>query len=289
MPNKMRGHADGAKRVNMMLRAMRDANLGAGIWSSQKRIIDRLLHDSLNVMGAWSAIARQLPDDRHLARVLEILTQAAAGWEPAKTREIREGLRSATERTAQISAKASELADLLESLDNQCEKLGLTGRPSTHPVDLMERWQSMAETSGLDDDQRRAHLFQCELAPQMEYLAGIYDAKYWPHLTQLLRALADDAQAARLSDDAQAAKLEPADAITAAALASREGGWLDFARAAQQMLEFAYRYEGLPRITIGDARFADIVNCALGLGEDGEVNAGKVKAARRRKWGTTQA
>ncbi|QLQ25241.1 MAG: hypothetical protein HZT41_10525 [Dechloromonas sp.] len=280
MLNKMRGHADGAKRVNMMLRAMRDANLSAGIGSSQNRIIDRLLHDSLNVMGAWSAIARQLPADRHLARVLEILTQAAAGWEPAKTREIREGLRSATERTAQISAKASELADLLESLDNQCEKLNLTGRPSTHPVDLMERWQSMAETSGPDDDQRRAHLFQCELAPHMEYLAGRYDAKYWPDLTELLRALADGAQAA---------KLEPADAITAAALASGQGAWLNFARAAWQMIEFAHRYEGLPRITIGDAGFADIVNCALGLGEDDEVNAGTVKTARRRKWGTTQA
>lgn len=232
-----------------------------GIHPSACRIIERLLAPSARaeMERVYFELERLPPETRN--EILWQLVLVAAHWNPEKTLKLREQVARGKRMGEEIASKARELASLLRDRAVSCPDIGLPD--DSHPVTLMEQAQFNDKP-----------LFRLHLEEHLHYLAGRYDARYWPPTAALLDALAE----------AQDVGAWPCDKTSIAAVSARTHSPSDFVRAVLARLDelpayLAYTPIRLPRgFSLSNEAIASFANAALNL--DSPMSADSVRKQR---------
>ena len=134
-----------------------------------------------------------------------------------------------------------------------------------HPVDMIH---AAAE---------RNYSYQQWAKEKLESLTGQFDLKYWPSLSDVVQAIADDA--ARATP-------QPHDAVTGAGTEGSRASLVDTFKAFFVVLEesSARKHGFLPDMfELTDRSVASLMSCALGFGPDEVVDSTYVKRLRQRQ------
>lgn len=261
------------ERIEAFLCAERADLLEQGIWPSNVVVIDNMLANSASLADAYADILAQARpgtfgewsnSQKAWQRIVHIIVDTAAGWSPARVGESREAVRRVAELSDEIAKKARELADLLRVRETHRAKHSITGPDDYHPLDVLDL---------AADRSNQAHPYRAWIAPRHAPLAADFDLKYWPRTADFLDALAE----------LQTATTEPYDALSRAAMSTRQGGSpLEFVRALDESLADLEKYEGI-RVDLSHRTIAELSNAALALSVDHLVTRDAVKAARARQ------
>ena len=209
-----------AAAAEQYLHTKRDECRAAAIWPSACRVMDRLLSGAgrAEMAPVYAELARKLHRLDTRKEVLWQLVLLAALWPPERLQAERYQLERAAELSAEIAAKARELATLLRKRADICPAAALPA--DYHPARLIDR-------AAVDNaDYRLAGLFRGHVQKRLALLAGQFDMRYWPSTADVMDALADEQ--ARV-------ELVPRDDISLAVTLTRsyaaENGAADFIRA----------------------------------------------------------
>ncbi len=157
-------------------------NLEHKILPSENIIINRLLMRSQELQRAYAELEDKLgTDNRALSTFLRTLLSSAAFWCPEKNAEARKNRKRLEDVNEEIASLATLVANLLD------ERSGLhnhTGFTSGKVYDLC----SATEAATKDH-----HMFQSYPRTEFRRLFAQYDGKYWPSLSQVIRAVGQDA------------------------------------------------------------------------------------------------
>lgn len=249
-----------------LLKADRADKTEKSILPSEVRVIDRLLERGLELEEAYAEIHGKLVQHPQALKVFFDLVQStAAFWSPESNQEARRGRARLVEVNQEIERVAAHLAELLDERTELKNHSGFSCETLYHPVDAIHAAAA------------RNYSYEQWVKARLETLTGQFDLKYWPPLSAVAQALADDA--------ARAAPL-PHDALTAAGTEGPRASLADTFRAffvavdEQSSRNFGF----LPHsFELSDRCVASLLSCALGLGPDQAVDAPYVKRLRQRQ------
>lgn len=249
-----------------LLKADRADKTEKSILPSEVRVIDRLLERGLELEDAYAEIHCKLVQHPQALKVFFGLVQStAAFWSPESNQEARRGRARLVEVNQEIARVAAHLADLLDERTELMNHSGFSCETLYHPVDAIHAAAA------------RNYSYEQWVKARLEALTGQFDLKYWPPLSAVAQAIADDA--------ARAAPL-PHDALTAAGTEGPRASLADTFRAffvavdEQSSRNFGF----LPHsFELSDRCVASLLSCALGLGPDEAVDAPYVKRLRQRQ------
>lgn len=249
-----------------ILRAERHDRIEKAILPSQVKIIDRLLGRGLELDEAYKELCSKLLEHPPALKVFfDLLLSTAAVRSPEANLEARKGRARLVEVNRRIEEAARELACLLNErteLDNHssfyCDTF-------YHPLDAIH---AAAENH---------YCYQHWVKEQLDSLSYQFGLKYWPSLSEVVHAVADDA--ARASP-------QPLDSITDAGTEGSRASLADSFRAFFAALEesSARKHGPLPStFDVTDRSMASLMSCALDLNPDEIVDSAYVKRLRQRQ------
>lgn len=249
-----------------ILRAARSDRIEKAILPSEVEIIDRLLERGLELDDAYKELYSKLYDYPTALKVFfDLLQSTAAFWSPKANLEARKGRSRLIEVNREIEEKAAALASLLTERTELKNHSGFSCDTHYHPVDVIH---AAAE---------RNYSYQYWVKEKLEALTGQFDLKYWPSLSEVVQAIADDA--------AQATPT-PHDPVTHAGTEGSRASLADSFKAFFASLEESTmrNYGFLPNnFELTDRSVASLMSCALGLGPDDAVDSTYVKRMRQRQ------
>jgi len=241
-------------------------NLEHHILSSENAITDRLLSRGLELKEAYAELHGKLhAHHRALPAFLDMLLSTAAFWSPEDITKARTGRDDLANVNRQIARKANELADLLACRSDLHDTSGFCSSTHYHVCDVIE---AASEGNGL---------FNSYLKAPLKVLAGQFDLKYWPSLSQLLQAIASDARQA---------DTEANDPLTEAATTATRSSRADFFKAWFAAIdENREKHHGpLPDdFQLTDQTLASLTNAVLDIGLDDLMDGTYVKRFRQRE------
>lgn len=249
-----------------ILRAERSDRVQKAILPSEIKVIDRLLDRGLELNDAYEEMFNKLHEHPPALKVFfELLQSTAAFWSPQKNLEAREDRDKLIAVNRKIAENATELARLLSERTELQNRSGFSCDTHYHPVDVIHA----ASEENLSYAQW--------VKEKLEYLTGQFDLKYWPSLSEVVQAIADDA--------AQATP-QPHDALTDAGTEGPRSSLVDSFKAFFVALEESnMRNHGFLPSTfeLTDRSVASLMSCALGLDPDKVVDSTYVKGLRQRQ------
>jgi len=249
---------------NILLEGKR-YNVEHHILPSENIIADRLLNRGFELRDAYEEMHHKLHMHSPALQVfLGLVLSTAAHWNPEKMQEARAQRSDLANVNQQIARKAAELAVLLEQRSDLHDSSGFSSDTHYHVCNVIE------------GASQQNYLFQSYVQEKLEAIRRQFDLKYWPSLSEFMKALASDAESA---------VTEPTDALTAAATASARPSKADFFKALFTSIdENSASYGQLPRgFKLTDRTLASLANCALDLGPGDLVDDAYVKRLRQRE------
>ncbi|MDB0544141.1 hypothetical protein LBW62_23095 [Ralstonia solanacearum] len=241
-------------------------NVEHSILPSENAVADRLLARGVELTEAYEELHRKLHGHPHaLQTFLGIVLSTAAFWGPEKISEARAARDELAKVNQEVAKKAVELADLLQQRSDLHDISGFSS--NTH-YNVCEAIESAA---------RGNYLFESYVQGPLEALRTRFDLKYWPTLSDVLRELASDAEAAIT---------EATNPLTAAATVASRASLADFFKALFASIEEnrVGSYGHLPKdFKATDSTLAILANCALDLSTDESVDGPYVKRLRQRE------
>lgn len=248
-----------------LLRAERIDRVEKSILPSEVKIIDRLLERGLELEDAYDELHSALSDHPPALKVFfDLLQSTAAFWSPEANQRARKGKARLVEVNREIEKAAAALAALLNERTQLKNHSGFSCDTLYHPVDAIH-------AAG-----RSHYSYGQWVQKRLEAVAGQFDLKYWPSLSSVIQAIADDAARAAPS---------PHDVVTEAGTEGPRGSLADTFKAFFVALqeESARKHGFLPRsFELTDRSLASLMSCALGLSPDQAVDAPYVKRLRQR-------
>lgn len=248
-----------------LLQADRTNKIEQVILPSEVDVIDRLLARGLELDAAYEELCRKLYHRPPALRVFfDLLQSTAAFWSPQANLEARKGRAQLIDVNRRIEEVATELASLLNHRTELKNHSGFSCDTLYHPVDAMHA------AGG------KHYSYQQWVKGSLDSLTAQFDLKYWPSLSEVAQAVADDA--------ARAVPL-PHDEITHAGTEGRAGLADSFKAFFAAIADAAARNYGfLPNdFQLTDRSVASLMSCALDLGPEEIVDAGFVKRLRQRE------
>ncbi|MCG7198701.1 hypothetical protein MD273_03075 [Marinobacter pelagius] len=248
-----------------ILRGELSYNLEHKILASENTITNRLLMRSQELQRAYAELEDKLGNDsRALTTFLRTLLSSAAFWCPEKNAEARKDRKRLEDVNEEIASLASRLANLL---DERSVLHNHTGFSCGEVYDLC----SATEAATKDH-----HMFQSYPRTEFRQLFAQYDGKYWPSLSQVVRAV---------GQDAASTEIYATDPLTEAGTAGPRASQADFFRAwFASIEENSMRYSGfLPQgFRLSDESMATLADCALDNDPDKPTGAEYIKRLRQR-------
>lgn len=248
-----------------LLKSDRHDKIEKSILPSEVEVINRLLERGLELEDAYVELHRKLGNHPPALKMFfDILQSAAAFWSPDANEESRKGKTRLIAVNREIVDAAAALAVLLNERTELKNHSGFSCDTLYHPVEAIH---AAAE---------RNYNYERWVKEKLAAISGQFDLKYWPSLSELVQAIADDA--------AQATPL-PHDPLTEAGTEGIRAGLADSFRAFFVGLEKSStrNYGFLPSaFELTDRSVAILMSCALGLGPDKVVDSTYVKRLRQR-------
>lgn len=249
-----------------ILRSERSDKIKKSILPSEIEIIDRLLERGLELQDAYEELHGKLSKHPSALHVFfDLLQSTAAFWSPEANQEARKGKARLIEVNREIEDKARALATLLNKRTELKNHSGFSCDTIYHPVDAIH--------AAAD----RNYSYEQWVKRKLQDITYQFDLKYWPSLSEVVQAIADDA--------ACAVPL-PHDPVTEAGTEGPRAALADSFRAFFVALEEgnARNYGFLPLdFELTDRSVAALVSCALNLGPEEVVDSGYVKRLRQRQ------
>lgn len=249
-----------------ILQQIKSYNAQHKIWPAQKAIIERLIARRIELTEAYAELHEKLGTRFQALEVFfDLLIGAVDGWNPKSNAQARAQRQRLNALNKDIADKAADLARLLQERSDLNNRSGFSSNTFYHPIDLVEKAAS---------ENGRYNSF---LKEPIARLRGQYDLKYWPSISQCLRAL---------SCDARHSIIQANDPFTHVATKATRGSLADFFKALFVAIEESGVHQGgfLPSgFSVTDATFASLTNCALDLKPDEMVDAVYVKRLRQRE------
>ncbi|MGE8286518.1 MAG: hypothetical protein ACN6RG_01080 [Stenotrophomonas sp.] len=243
-------------------------NLEHEILPSENVVARRLLDRSEKLTEAYQEVYYKLHHRAHAVKqFMGMLLSFQAFWSPEKIAQARADRDALVEINQKIQGHARALADLLEERTHLHNTSGLSSRTLYHIRDVID--------AAYEDNW---HYCTFPREP-LEHLTGQFDLRYWPELSKIMLAIANDAEHA---------ELEATDPLTEAATLSKRPSTSD------QVLAFlAYIEEccgnhdgALPYIfQLSDRSMASLLNFVFDLPVDKLLTAEYVKGRRQRARG----
>lgn len=266
MPTYMSTPKKARNICERLLRAERAEKIEKSILPSEVKVIDRLLERGLELEDAYEELHNKLHDHPQALRVFfDLLQSTAAFWSPESNQEARRGKARLVEVNQEIEKVAKTLALLLSERTELKNHSGFSCDTLYHPVDAIH---AAAE---------RNHSYEQWVKEKLEAVARQFDLKYWPSLSAVSQAIADDA--------ARAAPC-PHDALTDAGTEGPRASLADTFKAFFVAVEgeSSRNFGVLPySFELTDRSVASLLSCALGLDSDEMVDAPYVKRLRQRQ------
>jgi hypothetical protein len=254
------------EQCEALLRAERQDRIDKAILPSEVAVIDRLLARGLELTEAYGEIHAKLHERPPALKVFfEQLFYIAAFGNPDTNAKARRDRAKLIEVNRRIDEIASQLAHLLTERTRLKNHSGFSCDTFYHPVDVIHK---AAEGN---------YSYGQWVKGKLESLRCQFDLKYWPSLSELAVALAEDAAAA---------VPQPHDAVTDAGTEGLRPSLADSFKAFYVTLEesMARNHGFLPdTFELTDRSTAILVSCALGLDAEQTVDAGFVKRLRQRQ------
>ncbi|HCL38750.1 MULTISPECIES: hypothetical protein [unclassified Marinobacter] len=252
-------------RCEVILMGELSYNLEHKILASENTIINRLIMRSRELQRAYAELEDRLGNDnRAISTFLRILLSSAAFWCPEKNAEARKNRKRLEDVNEEIASLASLLANLLD------ERSGLhnhTGFSSGEIYDLC----SATEAATKDH-----HMFQSYPRTEFRRLFAQYDGKYWPSLSQVIRAV---------GEDAASPEIYATDPLTEAGTTGARASQADFFRAwFASIEENSLRYSGFLPVgfRLSDESMAALADCALDNDPNKPTGSEYIKRLRQR-------
>jgi hypothetical protein len=248
-----------------LLRADRDSNIEKSILSSEVAVVNRMLSRGLELEDAYDELHNKLGKRPHaLEAFFSLLLSTAAFWDPESNRESRAGRARLVQVNEDIAKVAKTLAGLLEERTELKNHSGFSCDTLYHPIEAIHL---AAE---------RNYSYEHWVKGKLEALAGQFDLKYWPSLSAVVDAIAEDAaRAVPVAHD------PVTEAGTEGPRASRADTFRAFFVALDEQKQRGFGY--LPNsFELTDRSVATLLSCALDFGEGETVDAQYVKRLRQR-------
>lgn len=240
-------------------------NLEREIRPSESAVAERLLERGHELAEAYQEAYDKLNHRPHaLNQFMDMLLSLQAFWSPEKMAQARADRNALVEINQKIERHARALAELLEERTRRHNTSGFSSRTLYHIRDVID--------AAYEDNWH----YRTFLREPLERLAGQFDLKYWPELSKVMLAVANDAEHA---------ELEATDPLTEAATLSSRPSTSD------QVLAFlAYIEEcrgnhdgALPYdFKLSDRSMASLLNVVFDLPADKLLTAEYVKGRRQR-------
>lgn len=251
------------EKCEQYLNEVKISNIANKILPSENKVIDRLLCRSLDMKPVYEELVNKL-SDRQFCIFINIILSSAAFWNPGATRKYRKDKSDLLATNNLISQLASELAEALLIREDLNNSSGFSSNTYYHICDVINA-----------ASQDNGHYFGC-FSENIESLSCEYDLKYWPSLSNIVKAIAVDAKESRL---------RATDPLTDAATSTERTSKADYLKAFLASIDENTFHvgNGLPAgVKITDGSLSIIVNCALELAVDEIVDSSYVKGVRQR-------
>jgi hypothetical protein len=235
------------------------------ILPSENAVAERLLDRGDELAEAYQEVYDKLHCRPHaLHQFMGMLLSVQAFWSPDKIAQARSDRAALVEINQKIERHARALAELMEERSRLHNTSGFSSRTMYHIRDVID----VANVNN-------GH-YQTFLRESLEQLAGQYDLKYWPELSKVMMAIADDAEHA---------ELEATDPLTEAATLSNRPSTSDSVMAFLAYIEDCRgNHDGaLPRdFQLSDRSMASLLNVVFDLQVDKLLTAEYIKGRRQK-------
>ena len=234
------------------------------ILPSESEIAERLLANSLSMKCVYVEVYDKLQADySKISCLLRSFLSVAAFWSPGKNESARAARIEIGDTNRKIARLATELSGLIDRRTELHDSSGFSSNTHYHVCDV------------IDAAATKVPEFHSYVSDHLKSLAAEFDLKYWPSLSDFMRAL---------SVDALEADVVATDSITESATRSTRTSKADYFRALLTMIEenVTATNEGF---RLSDKALAIIGNCALDFDPDEMVDEAYVKRLRQRARG----
>lgn len=249
-----------------LLKAERAEKIEKSILPSEVEVIDRLLERSLELEDAYYELHSKLSCHPQALKVFfDLLQCTAAFWSPESNQEARRGKARLVEINQEIGKIANNLAALLNERTELKNHSGFSCDTLYHPIDAIH---AAAE---------RHYSYEQWVKVKLEAMTSQFDLKYWPSLSSVIQAIADDAARAVPS---------PHDSLTEAGTEGPRSSLADTFKAFFVAIEEESNrnFGFLPHsFELTDRSVAGLLSCALGLSPEQAVDGTYVKRLRQRQ------
>jgi hypothetical protein len=248
------------------LRQQIATNQEAQIAFSETRAAQRLLSRSADLRPVYEEVERSLGLKGLEWKVFLDCCVLATGayWTPDKNLKDRASRKRMEKVNTEIGALSAQLADLLLERDELSNRSPFSCDTLYHPVEVMSQ---SSQSNGR---------YQSFLKSELDGLAARFDLKYWPSLSEMVRAIGQDAEDAEVFAD---------DVRTAAMSESTRPSKADFIRALHKGVA-DNQHAGMGGLRhsfkLSDAAAATLANVLLDLPSDAVVDAKYAKNVRER-------
>ncbi len=243
-------------------------NILNNILLGENAVAERLLGRGVELTEAYQEVYDKLRRRPHaLSQFLGMLLSLQAFWSPEKIAEARADREALAEINQKIERHARVLADLMEERARLHNTSGFSSRTLYHIRDVID-------VASQDNGHYRTFL-----CGPLRHMAEQYSLKYWPKLDQVMLAIANDAEHA---------KLEATDPLTEAATLSNRPSTSDSVMAFLAFIEESRGgHDGtLPQdFQLSDRSMASLLNVVLDLPADKLLAAEYIKGRRQRARG----
>lgn len=235
-----------------------------GICPSEVAIVDRMLCRTPELEKTYQELHGKLHVKQYaLDELLRLVLSTSAYWSPEDIIEARNARKRLKNVNVQISAKAAELAGLLDERNELHNSSGFSTNTHYHIGKIIE---NAAQNNGF---------FRSWLKQPLKNLRSQYGLKYWPSLSEIVREIASDAE--------RNSEIEANDPITAASTSAPRPSRADFVRGLLAEIEDRYVENGgqLPNgFKVSDDGIASLVNVVLDLEPERMTDAPYIKRLR---------
>ncbi len=256
---------DAVKLCEDILRKTHKENTERNIWPSANVVIDRMLERRLELKDVYCELQAKLHDIPYgIWTFFDSILGVTVVWHPDAISEQRASRERLAEINSWIEKLANELADLIdERTEISCDS-GFSSDSRYHIGDVLEE---AGESN---------HLFGFWLKEPLGQLKSEFGLKYWPEISDVVRALAADARLV---------EVKASNPITEAATSAKRSSRSDFVRAlyvalAERTERDNDRLPNLFRLT--DSSMASLLNCLLNLEADEMIDGPYIKRFRQR-------
>jgi len=236
------------------------------IRASDVAVIDQMLRRSEELTEAFSELEQKLGVTPFaLDNFFEALLSASTAWHPDKVRKSRAAERELTDLNDTIASLAKQLSELVQRRSHLSNDSAFS---SSHQYHIVQLIQNAGQNNVL---------FRSLVHDPIDALPREFNLKYWPSISEVLDALAEDATNA---------EIRASDKITEAASTGTRNSKADFFKAYFALI--AQAKEGMDArihhsFKLSDEALASLANCALDLDSKRLVDGNYVKNIRHRE------